>query len=100
VLLAEVSGGAALHALDQCCGILIMWGMASVISWYKHSADKSASRTKGTGGNRRSGGRGSMRSGFWTVLGLTLLAGCSTAACARARGAPGDLREQTVVGGR
>jgi len=29
-----------------------------------------------------------MRSGFWTVLGLTLLAGCSTAGAARAEDAP------------
>jgi hypothetical protein len=57
-VLAEVSGGAALHALVSVCGILIMWGMASVISWYKHSADKSASRTKGTTGNADLAGGG------------------------------------------
>jgi hypothetical protein len=50
-VLAEISGGAALHAVVSVCGILIMWGMASVISWYKHSADKGASKTKATGGN-------------------------------------------------
>jgi hypothetical protein len=50
-VLAEISGGAALHALISICGILIMWGMAWVISWYKHSADKGASKTKSTGGN-------------------------------------------------
>src|SRR3982074_2147791 len=49
-VLAEISGGALLHFLISIAGILIMSGMAWVISWYKHSADKSA-RTKGTGGN-------------------------------------------------
>jgi hypothetical protein len=50
-VLAEISGGAALHALISICGILIMWGTAWVISWYKHSADKGASKNKSTGGN-------------------------------------------------
>jgi hypothetical protein len=50
-VLAEVSGGALMHALVSVLGILIMWGMAWLISWYKHSADKSASKTKATGGN-------------------------------------------------
>src|SRR5437868_12687125 len=49
-VLAEISGGAALHALISICGIVIMSAMAWVISWYKHSADKNASR-KGTIGN-------------------------------------------------
>jgi hypothetical protein len=57
-VLAEISGGAAMHALVSVCGILIMWGMASVISWYKHSADKSASRAKGTTGNADLAGGG------------------------------------------
>jgi hypothetical protein len=43
-ILAEVGGGAALHTLISLGGILIMWGMASIISWYKRVADKSASR--------------------------------------------------------
>jgi hypothetical protein len=50
-VLAEISGGAALHALISICGILIMYATAWVISWYKHSADKGASKTKSTGGN-------------------------------------------------
>ena len=50
-VLAEISGGAALHALISICGILIMCGMAWLISWYKHSADKGASKTKSTVGN-------------------------------------------------
>src|SRR3979411_2543277 len=58
-VLAEISGGAALHALISISGILIMSGMAWVISWYKHSADKSASRTKGTCGNADLAGGGS-----------------------------------------
>ncbi len=43
-VLAEGGGGAALHALVSLCGILIMWGVAWLISWYKHVADKSAPR--------------------------------------------------------
>src|SRR5438309_1853852 len=50
-VLAEVGGGALTHALVSLSGILIMWGVAWVISWYKHSADKDASKTKRTGGN-------------------------------------------------
>ncbi|MBU6462155.1 MAG: OpgC domain-containing protein [Bradyrhizobium sp.] len=53
-VLAEVAGGAVfhtvLHAFVSGAGILIMSGAAWLISWYKHSADKSA-RTKGTIGN-------------------------------------------------
>ena len=49
-VLAEISGGAALHTLVSVSGILIMSTMAWVISWYKQVADKSASR-KGTIGN-------------------------------------------------
>jgi hypothetical protein len=50
-VLAEISGGAALHFVVSISGILVMWAVAWVISWYKHSADKSAARTKGTIGN-------------------------------------------------
>jgi hypothetical protein len=32
-ILAEVSGGAAMHALISLSGVLIMWGVACVISW-------------------------------------------------------------------
>jgi hypothetical protein len=49
-ILAEVGGGAAMHALISLCGILIMSGVAWLISWYKHVADKSAPR-KGAIGN-------------------------------------------------
>src|ERR1700756_736253 len=45
-ILAEVAGGPALHALISLTGILIMWGMAALISWYKHAADKDASKGK------------------------------------------------------
>jgi hypothetical protein len=58
-VLAERSGGAALHFVISVSGILIMCGMAWLISWYKHSADKSASRTKSTGGNADMAGGGS-----------------------------------------
>jgi len=58
-VLAEVSGGAGLHFVVSISGILIMWAVAWVISWYKHSADKSASRSKSTGGNADMAGGGS-----------------------------------------
>src|SRR3979411_2113214 len=58
LVLAEVSGGAALHSLVSICGILIMSGMAWLISWYKHSADKGASKTKSNGGNADLAGGG------------------------------------------
>src|ERR1700758_5563504 len=56
-ILAEGGGGAALHALVTLFGILIMYAMAWLISWYKHEADKSASR-KGAGGNADMAGGG------------------------------------------
>jgi hypothetical protein len=57
-VLAEVSGGAAMHLLISISGILIMWAVAWVISWYKRVADKSASRTKGAAGNADMAGGG------------------------------------------
>src|SRR5205085_2451887 len=62
-VLAEISGGALLHFLISIAGILIMSAMAWVISWYKHSADKSA-RTKGTGGNADMAGGGGWSQAF------------------------------------
>jgi hypothetical protein len=56
-ILAEVGGGAALHALISLSGILIMCAVAWLISWYKHSADKSAPR-KGSAGNADLAGGG------------------------------------------
>src|ERR1700754_3364896 len=50
-ILAEVPGGAGLHALVSICGILIMSAAAWLFSWYKYSADKGASRPKNTIGN-------------------------------------------------
>jgi hypothetical protein len=50
-VLAEISGGAFMHFIVSISGILIMWGVAWVISWYKHSADKSAKRGKSNIGN-------------------------------------------------
>jgi hypothetical protein len=49
-ILAEVGGGAAMHALISLCGIGIMCAVAWLISWYKHVADKKAPR-KGALGN-------------------------------------------------
>jgi len=54
-ILAEGGGGAALHALVTLCGILIMWGVAWLISWYKRVADKSAAK-KGAGNADLAGG--------------------------------------------
>jgi len=57
-VLAEVSGGAGLHFLVSISGILIMSAAAWLFSWYKHSADKNAPRTKGAGGNADLAGGG------------------------------------------
>jgi hypothetical protein len=58
-LLAEISGGAGMHFVVSISGMLIMCATAWVISWYKHSADKGASRAKSTGGNADMAGGGS-----------------------------------------
>ncbi|MFK4512206.1 OpgC domain-containing protein [Bradyrhizobium daqingense] len=57
-ILAEVSGGAAMHALISLSGILIMWGVAWIISWYKRVADKSGAKTKNAVGNADLAGGG------------------------------------------
>ncbi|MCK1475303.1 OpgC domain-containing protein [Bradyrhizobium sp. 197] len=57
-ILAEVAGGPALHALISLSGILIMWAMAWVISWYKRVADKSGSKTKSAVGSADMAGGG------------------------------------------
>lgn len=57
-ILAEVSGGAVMHALISLSGILIMWGVAWVISWYKRVADKSGAKTKNAVGNADLAGGG------------------------------------------
>jgi hypothetical protein len=57
-ILAEVSGGAAMHAVISLSGILIMWGVAWVISWYKRVADKSGAKTKNAVGNADLAGGG------------------------------------------
>ena len=57
-VLAEVSGGAAMHFVISISGILIMWAVAWVISWYKRVADKSAPRNKGAAGNADMAGGG------------------------------------------
>ena len=46
-VLAEVGGGAALHALISFSGVLIMWAVAWLINWYKQVADKSGGSKKG-----------------------------------------------------
>jgi hypothetical protein len=57
-LLAEISGGAVMHFVISVSGILIMCAAAWLFSWYKHSADKNASRTKDAGGNADMAGGG------------------------------------------
>jgi hypothetical protein len=57
-ILAEISGGPAMHALISLCGILIMWAVAWVISWYKRVADKSGPKTKSAVGNADMAGGG------------------------------------------
>jgi len=57
-ILAEEAGGAALHFLVSISGIVIMSAAAWLFSWYKHSADKSASRNKSTTGNADMAGGG------------------------------------------
>ena len=52
--LKEVAGSAAMHVVVSLVGILIMSGMAWVISWYKRSADKDAK--KGIGNADMAGG--------------------------------------------
>ena len=55
-ILAEVGGGAAMHALVSLCGIIIMSAVAWLISWYKHVADKSAPRKAAVGNADMAGG--------------------------------------------
>ena len=57
-ILAEVSGAPAMHALISLSGILIMWAMAWVISWYKRVADRSGSKTKSAVGSADMAGGG------------------------------------------
>jgi hypothetical protein len=55
-ILAEVGGGAAMHALISLCGIVIMSAVAWLISWYKHVADKSAPKKSAVGNADMAGG--------------------------------------------
>jgi hypothetical protein len=55
-ILAEVGGGAGMHALISLSGILIMCAVAWLISWYKHVADKSAPKKSAIGNADMAGG--------------------------------------------
>ena len=55
-ILAEVAGGAALHTVVSLSGILIMSGMAWLISWYKQVADKDAAKKSRRGNADMAGG--------------------------------------------
>jgi hypothetical protein len=57
-VLAELGGGALLHFAISVAGIVIMSAMAWVISWYKHSADKSAKKKGAVGNADMAGGGG------------------------------------------
>src|ERR1700684_766880 len=57
-VLAALSGGTGLHFIISIPGILIMSAAAWLFSWYKHSADKSGSKAKATGGNADLAGGG------------------------------------------
>ena len=57
-ILAEFSGGTGLHFVISISGILVMSAAAWLFSWYKHSADKSGSKAKPTGGNADLAGGG------------------------------------------
>jgi len=51
-----------LHFIVSISGILIMSAAAWLFSWYKHSADKNASRVKKHWRNADMAGRGLMKS--------------------------------------
>ena len=55
-ILAEIGGGAALHALISVSGVFIMCAVAWVISWYKQVADKGAPKKSGRGNADLAGG--------------------------------------------
>ena len=55
-VLAEIGGGAALHALISVSGVFIMCAVAWVISWYKQVADKGAPKKSGRGNADLAGG--------------------------------------------
>ena len=76
-VLAEVSGGAGMHFVVSVSGILMMWGVAWVISWYKHVCRQECVAEKGRHRQRRYGRRGLMKSDSGAILGLTMLAGHS-----------------------
>ena len=44
-ILTEVSSGAMMHGLMIACGIVIMWGLAATLSWYRHVTDKKVVKT-------------------------------------------------------
>lgn len=57
-ILAEYSGGAAVHFMISVCGILIMSAAAWVFSWYKRVAGKGGSRAKPADGDADLAGGG------------------------------------------
>jgi hypothetical protein len=57
-VLREVDAGLVLHVLVGICGILMMSGVAWLLSWYKHYVDRSGPRTKGARGSAALAGGG------------------------------------------
>ena len=100
-VLAEVSGGAALHFVDQHFRNPdhVRRGLAVFV--VQALADKSASRNKRHRRQRRYGGRGLMKSNSGVILGLTLLAGLFDRGAARApRMLPAELRGSGLPAGQ
>ncbi|CAN5196227.1 OpgC domain-containing protein [soil metagenome] len=55
-VLAEVAGGAGMHFLISIFGIVIMWGAAWLLSWYKNVVDKGGRRAKSADADMTGGG--------------------------------------------
>jgi hypothetical protein len=57
-LVTEINGGIGPHFLAAFFGVLIMWAVAWLISWYKHSDTRGASPIRGSGNADIAGGGG------------------------------------------
>ncbi len=57
-LVTEINGGIGLHFLAAFCGVMIMWAVAWLISWYKQSDTRGASPLRGRGNADIAGGGG------------------------------------------
>jgi hypothetical protein len=57
-LVTQINGGIGLHFLAGLFGVLIMWAVAWMISWYKRSDTRGASPLRGSGNADIAGGGG------------------------------------------